>query len=81
MERIDPHEHTINRQKLFVHLAGKGLVENRRLGLDAECRKLFEDAVIAIVLGCCGSPCRAIAAPDNCDSMGFYSGHTTPTRG
>ena len=43
--------------------------------MNAKRRQLFEDAVIAIVLGRSGSPCLAIAAPENSDSMLFHIGH------
>src|SRR6266446_3266932 len=77
MDRIDPHEHSINRQKLLAHLLGDVVGINRRLGMNAKRRQLFEHAVKAIVLRGCGSPYLAIAAPDDCDPIGFYSGHIT----
>src|SRR6266851_9949282 len=75
MERIDPHEHAINRQKLLAHLAHEVLVKNRWLGMNAKCRQLFKDAMKAIVLRCCGAPGVAIVAPDDCNPIGFYRGH------
>ena len=72
---IDPHEHSINSQKLLAHLVGYVIGIERRLGMNAKCRQLFEDAVIAIVLGRSGSPCLAIAAPENCDSIVLFTGH------
>jgi len=56
MDRINPHEHSINRQELFAHLVGDVVVIDRRLGINAKCCQLFEDAVKAIVLGSCRSP-------------------------
>ncbi len=75
MDRIDPHEHAIDRQKLLAHLVGDVLVVDRGLGIDAERRQLFEDAVKAIVLRGCGAPCLAITAPENCNSIRFSVGH------
>jgi hypothetical protein len=75
MDRIDPHEDSINRQKLLAHLVGEVVGINRRLGMNAKCRQLFKDAVKAIVLRSCGSPALAIAAPENCDSIVLFTGH------
>jgi hypothetical protein len=51
------------------------LVINRGIGIDADRRKLFEDAVKAVVLGSCGTPCLAITAPEDCNFMRFPVGH------
>ena len=75
LDRIDPHEHAINRQKLPANLVCHVLVVDRRLGIDADRRQLFEDTVKAIVLRSCGAPCLAITAPQNCNSIRFSVGH------
>ena len=43
MEGIDPHLHAIDRQKLIAHLVDEVHVANRRLGINAKRRQLFED--------------------------------------
>src|ERR1700730_9527680 len=48
---------------------------DRRLGVNAKRRQLFEDAVKAIILGICGSPRLAVAPPENCDPIVFHIGH------
>ena len=75
MDRIDPHQHAIGRQQLLAHLAGEVVVVDRRLGIDAQRRQLFENAVKAIVLRGRGSPRLAIAAPDNRYPIGLYLSH------
>jgi hypothetical protein len=72
---IDPHEHSINSQKLLAHLVGYVIGIKRRLGMNAKCRQLFEDAVIAIVLRSRGSPTLAITAPENRDPILFHTDH------
>ena len=49
-DRIDPHKHTIQCEKLLVHFVGEFLVKHRRVGANAEHREFFEDPVIAIML-------------------------------
>ena len=75
LDRIDPHKHAINRQKLPADFVLQILVVDRGLGIDADCRQLFEDAVKATILGSCGAPCLAITAPQNCNSIRFSVGH------
>jgi hypothetical protein len=81
MDRINPHEHAINREELLAHLVGKLLVIDRRLGMDAGRGKLLEDPVKAIVLWGSGSPGFGITAPEDCDLVGLRarisSVHTT----
>ena len=48
---VDPDEHSIDRQELFAYLIGDIVGIDRRLGVNAKRRQLFEDAVIAIILG------------------------------
>src|SRR5260370_16568014 len=43
--------------------------------MNAKCRQLFEDAVKAVILGSCGSPSLAIAAPENSDPILFHTDH------
>jgi hypothetical protein len=69
-DRIDPHKHTIQCEKLLVHFVGEFLVKHRRVGANADHREFFEDPVIAIMLWRRGSSRLAIAAPENCDSIG-----------
>jgi hypothetical protein len=73
--RINPHEHSVNRQELLAHLIGDVVVINRRLGINAKCCQLFEDAVKAIALGSCRSPPFPVAAPENRDFLVLYVGH------
>jgi hypothetical protein len=75
MDWIDPHEHSINCQKLLAHLVSDVVVINRRLGVNAECCQLFEDAVKTVVLRGCGSPSLAIAAPEDRDFIVLYISH------
>jgi hypothetical protein len=72
---VDPDEHSIDRQELFAYLIGDIVGIDRRLGVNAKRRQLFEDAVIAIILGICGSPRLAVATPENCDPIVFHIGH------
>ena len=39
---IDPHEHSINSQKLLAHLVSNVIGVNRRLGMNAKRRQLFD---------------------------------------
>ena len=75
VKRINPHQHAVGREKLLAHLRGKRLVVHRRLGLDAERRQFFKDAVKAVVLRCRGLPGGAVAAPEDRDAVGFHGGH------
>ena len=74
-EWVNPDEHTIDRQELLADLVGKILVINRGLGVDAECRELLEDTVIAIVLRGRGLSRLAIAGPQNRNAEGFGIRH------
>jgi len=63
MDRIDPDEHPIDRQKLFAHFVDYVVRVNRGLRVNAERGQLLEYAMKAIVLRCCRSPRLTIAAP------------------
>ena len=71
MERIDPHEHAVSRQELLAYIVGELLVIDRRLGIDADLGKLFEDPLKAVVLWCGGLSGCSIAAPQDADFVGF----------
>jgi hypothetical protein len=71
MERIHPHEHTIDRQQLLADLIGEFLVVDRSLRIDADRGQIFEDAMKAIVLRRCSPPCFGVTAPKNRDRGAF----------
>src|SRR5262249_53958669 len=75
LDRIDPHKHPIGAQELLAHLAGEGLVVDRRLGIDADGGKFLEDPVKAIVLWGGGLPGFGIATPEDRDLESFLAGH------
>src|SRR5260370_9299062 len=49
--------------------------------MNAKCRQLFEDAVKAVILGSCGVPSLAIAAPENSDPILFHTDHIASPKG
>ena len=67
VERIDPHEHAVDREQLVAHLVGESLVEHGRLGVDAGPLQLLEHGAIAIVVRRRRKARRAVAAPDHRD--------------
>src|SRR4051812_26590889 len=49
LKRIDPHNYAVGLQQLRSNRVGKLLVIDGRLGMNAECGELLEDAMKAIV--------------------------------
>jgi hypothetical protein len=75
VDRIDPDEHAIGAQQLVANLFGEVLVIDGRLGMDADCGELFENAVKAVVLRRPSLPRLEIATPKNCDFETFLLRH------
>jgi hypothetical protein len=73
MDRIDPDEHPIDRQKLGAHLVGDVIGVNRWLRAEAKCFQRFEDPMITIVLSGCASPRLPITAPNNRDPVALHT--------
>ena len=65
LQRIDPYQHTVHRQKLIANLVRKFLVENCRLGVKTNRGEFLEHATKAIVLWRRRASSLAITAPDH----------------
>jgi hypothetical protein len=63
MDRVDPYQDTVSAKELLAHLVGELLIVNGGLGMNANCRQLFENAVETIVMRYRVAPRFAIAAP------------------
>ena len=74
-EWIDPDEHAIGAKQLLANLVREVLVIDGRLGMDADCGELFENAVKAVVLRRRGLPRFEIATPKYSDSNAFLGHH------
>src|SRR5215469_2630895 len=68
-ERINPHKHPIDRQKLLAHLVRELFIIDCGFGIDAQHRQFLEDAMITIILRCRDASRFAITPPDNCYSV------------
>src|SRR5208282_4675361 len=73
--RPKPSAQLIRATRSLAYLVDDVVGINRRLGMNAKCRQLFKNAVKAVVLWSCGSSPLPIAAPENCHSVVFHTGH------